>query len=157
MMVFSFLNSFKELLEGFLINLEADTVRDNIIMIYELMDEIIDNGYPQSTDIKLMKKYMTSTAKLGKTKNKSSRYKKEKEIVEGMVSSTPWRTGKFKYSKNEAYIDVIEKVNMVISGNGQVLKSEVDGTLHMKCRLSGMPEVFLGLNDKKFFEMNQTS
>lgn len=46
---------------------------------------------------------------------------------------------------------------MVISGNGQVLKSEVDGTLHMKCQLSGMPEVFLGLNDKKFFEMNQNS
>lgn len=65
-----------------------------------------------------MKKYMTSTAKLGKTKNKSSRFKKEKEIVEGMVSSIPWRTGKYKYSKNEAYIDVIEKVNMVISGNG---------------------------------------
>lgn len=35
-----------------------------------------------------------------------------------MVSSIPWRTGKFKYSKNEAYLDVIEKINMVISGNG---------------------------------------
>ena len=101
-----------------------------------------------------MKKYMTSTAKLGKTKSSSSRLKREKEIVEGMVSSIPWRTGKYKYSKNEAFIDVIEKVKMVISVNGQVLKSEVDGTLHMKCRLSGMPEVFLGLNDKKFFEMN---
>jgi hypothetical protein len=117
-MVFSFLNSFLELLEGFLVTLEADSVRDNIIMIYELMDEIIDNGYPQSTDIKLMKKYMTSTAKLGKTKSISSRIKKEKEIVEGMTSSIPWRTGTYKYSKNEAYIDVIEKVNMVISGNG---------------------------------------
>lgn len=74
-----------------------------------------------------------------------------------MVSSTPWRTGKFKYSKNEAYIDVIEKVNMVISGTGQVLKSEVDGTLHMKCKLSGMPEVCLGLNDKKFFEINKNN
>lgn len=45
-MVFSFLNSFLSLLEGFLMSVEADTVRDNIIMIYELMDEIIDNGYP---------------------------------------------------------------------------------------------------------------
>lgn len=46
MMVYSFLNSFLELLQDFLVNLEADTIRDNIIMIYELMDEIIDNGYP---------------------------------------------------------------------------------------------------------------
>lgn len=72
MMIFSFLNSFLKLLQEFLINVEADTVRDNAIMIYELLDEIIDNGYPQSTDIKLMKKYMTSTAKLGKSKNQSS-------------------------------------------------------------------------------------
>lgn len=154
-MIISFLNQFIALLQEILVNIDVDTVRDNAIMIYELMDEIIDNGYPQSTDIKLMKKYITSTANLGKSKNISSRIKKEKEIAEGMVSSTPWRTGKYKYSKNEAYLDVIEKVNMVISGNGQVLKSEVDGTLKMKCRLSGMPEVFLGLNDKKFFEMNK--
>lgn len=118
MMIFSFLNSFLTLLQEFLVHVEADTVRDNAIMIYELLDEIIDNGYPQSTDIKLMKKYMTSTAKLGKNINKKSRIKKEKEIVEGMVSSIPWRTGKYKYSKNEAYLDVIEKVNMTISGTG---------------------------------------
>lgn len=65
-----------------------------------------------------MKKYMLSTAKLGKAKSNSSRIKKEKEIVEGMTSSIPWRTGTYKYSKNEAYIDVIEKINMVISGTG---------------------------------------
>ena len=45
-MIFSFLNSFLELLKEFLQKLEADVVRDNIIMIYELMDEMIDNGFP---------------------------------------------------------------------------------------------------------------
>ena len=72
MMIFSFLNSFLSLLIEFLGNVDSDNVRDNAIMIYELLDEIIDNGYPQSTDGKLMKKYMTSTAKLGKIKNNSS-------------------------------------------------------------------------------------
>lgn len=74
-----------------------------------------------------------------------------------MVSSIPWRTGKFKYSKNEAYIDVIEKINMTITANGTVLNSEVDGRLFMKCKLSGMPELILGLNDKKFFDLNPTT
>ena len=60
MMICSFLNSFVKLLKEMLISVEADTVRDNTIIIYELMDEIIDNGYPQSTDYKLMKKYITS-------------------------------------------------------------------------------------------------
>ena len=38
-----------------------------------------------------------------------------------------------------------------------MLKSEVEGTLHMKCKLSGMPELVLGLNDKKFFDINKAS
>ncbi len=70
-----------------------------------------------------------------------------------MTSNIPWRAGKYSYSKNETYLDVIEKVNMVISASGQVLKSEVEGRLNMNCKLSGMPELVLGLNDKKFFEL----
>ena len=46
MMVCSFLNSFIRLLKEMLVSVEADTVRDNTIIIYELMDEIVDNGYP---------------------------------------------------------------------------------------------------------------
>lgn len=71
-----------------------------------------------------------------------------------MASNIPWWTGTYNYTKNEAFLDVIEKVNMVIGQDGLVLKSDVEGTLHMKCRLSGMPEVILGLNDKKFFDLN---
>lgn len=119
MMICSFLNSFIRLLKEMLVSVEADTVRDNTIIIYELMDEIVDNGYPQSTDYKLMKKYITSTAKISSfLTSKKKKKKREKEIVEGMVSSIPWRTGKYKYSKNEAYLDVIEKVNMILSSTG---------------------------------------
>lgn len=53
-MVFSFLQSFMELLKEYLNVLEADTVRDNLIIIYELLDEILDNGYPQTTDFKIL-------------------------------------------------------------------------------------------------------
>ena len=74
-----------------------------------------------------------------------------------MVSAIPWRTGTYKYSKNEAYLDVIEKINMVITSTGQVLQSEVEGILRMKCKLSGMPELMLGLNDKKFFDIHKES
>ena len=127
-------------------------------MIYELMDEMIDNGFPQFTDAKIMKKYITSSAKISFLKSiKKKKSKKTQEAADGIVSQIPWRTGKFKYSKNEAYIDVIEKINMTIASNGTVLNSEVEGTLHMNCKLSGTPELILGLNDKKFFDMNPNS
>ncbi len=157
MLVFTFLSSFLELLKDFLKKVESEVIKDNIIVIYELMDEIMDNGYPQSTDFKILKKYIKTSAKLNFGNSKKKQKKKEREIVKGMVSAIPWRSGKYKYSKNEAYLDVIEKINMIITANGQVLKSEVEGTLHMKCKLSGTPELILGLNDKKFFDINKTS
>jgi hypothetical protein len=43
---------------------------------------------------------------------------------------------------------VIEKVNILISANGTVIKSEIEGAIHVKSCLSGMPELRLGLNDK---------
>jgi AP-1 complex subunit mu len=48
---------------------------------------------------------------------------------------------------------VIEKLNILVSHNGNVLRSEILGTIRMKSSLSGMPELKLGLNDKTLFEM----
>lgn len=77
------------------------------------------------------------------------------------VSNTvSWRNEGIKYKKNEVFLDVIEKLNMLVSANGNVIKSEIIGQLKVKCLLSGMPELKLGkglflmqgLNDKAFFE-----
>ena len=153
LMIFSFLESLKGLLQECVGSLETESVRDNSILIYELLDEIMDNGYPQTTDFKILKKYITSKATIFK-ESKKKRAKKESEIVQGMTGLIPWRSGTYKYSKNEVYLDTIEKVNMVLTTSGQVVKSEVEGVLRMKCHLSGMPELLLGLNDKRFFDLN---
>ena len=31
--------------------IEEESIRDNFGVVYELLDEMIDNGYPQITDI----------------------------------------------------------------------------------------------------------
>ena len=38
----------------------------------------------------------------------------------------------FKYKKNEVFLDVIEKVNMLIGSNSNVIKSEINGSLHVQ-------------------------
>jgi AP-1 complex subunit mu len=45
-------------------------------------------------------------------------------------------------------LDVVEKLNILVSSNGDVLRSEIIGAVKMKSALSGMPECKLGLNDK---------
>merc|ERR1712178_429865 len=57
-----------------------------------------------------------------------------------------------KHKKNEVFLDVVEKLNLLVSATGTVLRSEILGSLKMKSYLSGMPELKLGLNDKLLFE-----
>jgi len=49
-------------------------------------------------------------------------------------------------------LDVIEKLNMLISANGNVINSEIVGKVVALSHLSGMPECKLGINDKTFFD-----
>jgi len=50
-------------------------------------------------------------------------------------------------------LDVVEKLNILVSNNGTVLRSEIIGAIKMRSSLSGMPELKLGLNDKTLFEL----
>ena len=38
---------------------EEESIRDNFVICYELLDELIDFGYPQTTDAKILQEYIT--------------------------------------------------------------------------------------------------
>jgi AP-1 complex subunit mu len=69
-----------------------------------------------------------------------------------VTNAVSWRSEGLKYRKNEVFLDVIESVNLVVNANGSVVRSEILGSIKMRCFLSGMPDVRLGLNDKLMFE-----
>jgi AP-1 complex subunit mu len=54
--------------------------------------------------------------------------------------------------KNEVFLDVTERMSLLVNSNGQIVNSEVTGALKMRCFLSGMPECKLGMNDKMMLE-----
>merc|ERR1711868_209459 len=107
------------------------------------MDELVDLGYPQTTDGKILQEYITQEG------HKLEIAPKPPPAVTNAVS---WRTEGVKYRKNEVFLDVIEKLNLLVSSSGTVLHSEIVGAIRMKSFLSGMPELKLGLNDKLMFE-----
>ena len=37
--------------------LEEESLKDNFVIIYELLDEMMDFGYPQATDAKILQEY----------------------------------------------------------------------------------------------------
>jgi AP-2 complex subunit mu-1 len=48
----------------------------------------------------------------------------------------------------QVFLDIVESVNLLMSQKGTTLQCDVTGKILMKCFLSGMPDLKLGLNDK---------
>lgn len=45
-MIFSFLFRLVSVLKEYFVNVEEESIRDNFVVVYELLDEMMDNGYP---------------------------------------------------------------------------------------------------------------
>lgn len=58
----------------------------------------------------------------------------------------PWRPPNIRHRKNEMFLDVVERVNMLINASGETLHSEIHGTLEMTAHLSGMQHKPRGSN-----------
>ncbi len=57
-MVFAFLHTLVNVLENYFKDLQEESIRDNFVIVYELLDEMMDNGYPQTTEVKLLKGFI---------------------------------------------------------------------------------------------------
>merc|ERR1712232_1055820 len=117
---------------------------DNFVITYELLDEMMDNGYPQTTEVKILREYIKTGA--------HAMTGEQMRPPTAVTNAVSWRSEGIKHKKNEVFLDVVEKLNLLVSANGSVLRSEIIGALKMKSFLSGMPELKLGLNDKLLFE-----
>ena len=144
-MIFFFLHRLVDLLIGYFNQLEEESIRDNFVLIYELLDEIVDHGYPQNTDAKLLKEYIKTSSNRLTFKKKVST-----EVMNNQVSRTPG----IRYQVNQTFVDVTERVSSLISHKGEMLRSDVIGQITMRTMLSGMPLLKLGLNDKSYFDVS---
>ena len=119
-------------------------IRKNFVLIYELLDEVMDYGLPQITDPKLLSIYITQ----GKYDDSKQNPEALRNFTIQATGAITWRPPNVIYKVNEVFIDIVEKVNALFSLQGNMLKSEVIGQVMMKSNLSGMPECKLGINDK---------
>eukprot|EP00612_Vaucheria_litorea_P000710 CAMPEP_0171453518 /NCGR_PEP_ID=MMETSP0945-20130129/1193_1 /TAXON_ID=109269 /ORGANISM="Vaucheria litorea, Strain CCMP2940" /LENGTH=203 /DNA_ID=CAMNT_0011978399 /DNA_START=322 /DNA_END=934 /DNA_ORIENTATION=- len=118
-------------------------------LVYELMDECMDNGYPQITAIDVLNTYINLA---GGTKALESDPYERGQLTSQITGAIDWRREGIRHRKNEVYIDVYENVNLLMSSTGQILRNEVDGKVIMRTYLTGMPECKFGLNDKLIME-----
>lgn len=144
MMMFVFIHKLIEVFTEYFGEFEEESVRDNFVIVYELLDELMDFGYPQSTDSKILQTYITQAGR------KMEAVAPKPPMA--LTNAVSWRQEGIKHRKNEVFLDIVESVNLLVNAAGNVLHSEIVGAVKMRVFLTGMPELRLGLNDKVMFE-----
>eukprot|EP00213_Chloropicon_mariensis_P004893 CAMPEP_0197483090 /NCGR_PEP_ID=MMETSP1309-20131121/56696_1 /TAXON_ID=464262 /ORGANISM="Genus nov. species nov., Strain RCC998" /LENGTH=426 /DNA_ID=CAMNT_0043025679 /DNA_START=435 /DNA_END=1715 /DNA_ORIENTATION=+ len=139
-----FLHKLIDVFTKYFEQLEEESVRDNFVTVYELLDEMMDFGYPQFTEANILQEFIKTEAQ-------------KMDVVErkapmAVTNAVSWRSEGIKYKKNEVFLDVVESVNLLVNANGGVVRSEIMGALKMRTYLTGMPECKLGLNDRVLLE-----
>ncbi|NXI48262.1 AP1M2 protein, partial [Galbula dea] len=127
-LVYSFLYKVVEVFCEYFKELEEESIRDNFVIVYELLDELMDFGFPQTTDSKILQEVGMGMR---------IRVVALMELVMEVIMS----------------MRMLRGLVVVVNANGSVLLSEVVGTIKLKVFLSGMPELRLGLNDRVLFEL----
>ncbi|CAF0859819.1 unnamed protein product [Adineta ricciae] len=141
-MVFEFLTKMIDIMQSYFGKISEENVKNNFVLIYELLDEILDFGYPQNSDTGVLKSFITQQGVRPVTREEQT------NVTSAVTGQIGWRREGIKYRRNELFLDVIESVNLLMSQQGQVLSTHVAGRVVMKSYLSGMPECKFGINDK---------
>jgi len=124
-----------------------ESLKGNFTLVYELLDETMDYGYPQNCSVDVLKLYINQGNLRQAAASTSGT-----ALTSQITGAIDWRREGIKYRNNEVFIDVQETISLQISSTGQTLRSEINGKVLMKALLSGMPECKFGLNDKLTME-----
>lgn len=158
LMAIEFLCRVADVLSDYLGGVNEDLIKDNFVVVYELLDEMIDNGFPLTTEPNILREMISPpnimskviSAVTGSTSNVSN-------TLPGATSScVPWRTVDVKHSNNDVYVNLVEHMDVIINREGVLVKCEIYGELQINSHLSGVPDLALTfanpsiLNDVQF-------
>ncbi|XP_054290138.1 AP-1 complex subunit mu-1-like [Macrosteles quadrilineatus] len=145
-LVFTFLYKALNVMKEYFRDVREESIRDNFVLLYEILDEILDFGYPQITESNILKEYITQESRKLGTPN----------VPDAVTNAVSWRSGGIVYKRNEVFLDVVESVCLTAKYNGAVISSEIHGSIKITSKLSGMPELHLGINDRLLRDKEST-
>lgn len=152
-LVLELLQRIARVIKDYLGVLSEDSLRKNFVLVYELLDEVIDFGYVQTTSTELLKSYVfnepivVDVARLPALGPASLFMQGTKRMPGTAVTKSVVANEPGGRKREEIFVDIIEKISVTFSSSGYILTSEIDGTIQMKSYLTGNPEIRLALNE----------
>jgi AP-4 complex subunit mu-1 len=169
--------------------LTEDALRKNAILVYELLDEMLDHGYTQSTNTDSLKhRVHNEPAAVAPRASRDVEKTRRANVsnvanpiaatvfagVSAAMSTSGARAGAVRVTgagtanarvaadaaarsvlaprdgesdRDEIFVDVVEKVNVVFGADGTVAAQDVDGTIRVRNFLHGDPSIRVALSE----------
>lgn len=158
LMGIEFLCRVANVLSDYLGGLNEDLIKDNFVIVYELLDEMIDNGFPLTTEPNILREMIAPPNIVSKVLSvmTGSSSSVSSTLPGATASSVPWRSTDPKRASNEVYVDLVEEMDVIMSRDGNLVKCEMCGEVQVNSQLSGLPDLTLSfanpsiLNDVRF-------
>ena len=132
--------------------LSEEAIRKNFVLIYEVIDEMLDFGYPQLTSTDQVKDFIVSPPELSPNVKVSNTSIFNKNTIKVDATNNPITN---YMSRNEIFLDVVEKISVLFNSSMNVINSSIDGSIKMKSYLTGNPFLRLTFNnDTRFDDYN---
>ncbi|XP_058810441.1 AP-3 complex subunit mu-1 isoform X2 [Phymastichus coffea] len=142
--VVEFLHRVVDTLEDYFNECSETVIKENYVVVYELLDEMLDNGFPLATESNILKELIKPPNILRSIANTvTGKSNVSSTLPSGQLSNVPWRRTGVKYTNNEAYFDIIEEIDAIIDRSGVTVFAEIQGCIECCIKLSGMPDLTL--------------
>ncbi|KAK6636967.1 AP-3 complex subunit mu-1 [Polyplax serrata] len=151
--VIEFLHRVVDTFEDYFNDCSESIIKEHYVVVYELLDEMLDNGFPMATESNILKELIKPPNILRTIANTvTGKSNVSATLPSGQLSNIPWRRTGVKYTNNEAYFDVVEEVDAIIDKTGVAVFAEIQGYIGCCIKLSGMPDLTLSFMNPRLFD-----
>uniref|UniRef100_A0A6G1SPG6 AP-3 complex subunit mu-1 n=1 Tax=Aceria tosichella TaxID=561515 RepID=A0A6G1SPG6_9ACAR len=148
-----FLHRIVDIVQNYFGDCNENLIKEQLVTVYELLDEMLDAGYPFATELNVLKELIKPPNFLRTIANSvTGRTNIGEQMPTQQVSNVPWRKLGIKYTNNEAYFDVIEELDVILDKNGAIVTAEINGVIDCNVKLSGMPDLNLTFVNSRIFD-----
>ncbi|XP_055517551.1 AP-3 complex subunit mu-2 isoform X2 [Leucoraja erinacea] len=151
--VIEFLHRVAETLQDYFGECSEASIKDNVVIVYELLEEMLDNGFPLATESNILKELIKPPTILRSVVNSiTGSSNVGDQLPTGQLSNIPWRRAGVKYTNNEAYFDVTEEIDAIIDKSGSTVFAEIQGVIDACIKLTGMPDLTLSFMNPRLLD-----
>ncbi|XP_054836533.1 AP-4 complex subunit mu-1 [Eublepharis macularius] len=137
--------------------LNEKTLGLNFALVYELLDELLDYGYIQTTSPEVLKNFVQTDPVLGQpfslldlsTVGLFGADTQQSKVAPSCAAARPVLPLRGEQGvRPEVFLDVVERLTVVIAVNGSPMKTDVQGEIRLKSFFPGCSEMRIGLTEE---------